>query len=592
MRDFLFTARYLYAFKRLRFVLWLLFSVLGAGIESLAIGLFLPALSEGDSPLRDFVVGLFGALGFDYSLTIALVAAMVLYAARTAFMAFQEVYAADFVTSAVAWTKDTVAKRLFRADYGYVTGHGIAHLNNAFTVEFANAATAFAQYGSIVTKVVFATIYALLAISVSPMLGLVIIVVSVPAYFLLTRPFNVVRMLSTRIVQNNTALQSNLLQSLVAFKYIKATGSSGGVTELIHRSVELQRRLAFKRMSVTTLTRYGVDITVALLFAMFLYYNVEVAGGGLLNILFLVFVLRRAATFAQNAQQTYQQFAGLSGSIAVLQELCDELLAREERLGKGGSAPDFNAPLHLSGVSVGYGDGVPVLTEIDLTIPAKSTCAIVGSSGAGKTTLANLLTGILKPTSGRIRLGDVDYDEIDLESLRAGIGYVTQERTIFNDTITNNVTLWRPTRCSEEEVSRAAQLASASAFIEELPAGFETRIGDRGRGLSEGQKQRIAIARELFKDPPLLIFDEPTSALDAESEAAVNATIERYRGHKTIVLVSHRLELLRQCDQIVVLGEGRIAERGTYDQLWALGGRFTAMVDRPAAGRITQQTSA
>ena len=134
-------------------------------------------------------------------------------------------------------------------------------------------------------------------------------------------------------------------------------------------------------------------------------------------------------------------------------------------------------------------------------------------------------------------------------------------------------------------------MASASAFIEELPAGFETRIGDRGRGLSEGQKQRIAIARELFKDPPLLIFDEPTSALDAESEAAVNATIERYRGHKTIVLVSHRLELLRQCDQIVVLGEGRIAERGTYDQLWALGGQFTAMVDRPAAGRITQQTS-
>ena len=591
MKEFLFTTRHLYAFASVRFVFWLSFSVLAAGIETLAIGLFLPVLVQADthSPLRELITGTFSKLGIDYSMTVAVVAATGFYALRTCFIAFHEVFAADFVTSAVAWTKDTIAERLFRADYGFITKRGVSDLNNVFTVEFASVSTAFAQYSAIVTNVVFAIVYVGLAMGASPNLAILLIVVFIPAYFLLTRVLEAVRTLSKDTVQANAALQSNLLQSLGSIKYIKATGSSAGVAKLIRHAVSLQRRLYFRQMSLASLVRYAVDFTLAALFAVFLYYNVEVAGGDLVGVLFLVFVLRRAASFAQNVQQTYQQFAGLSGSIRVMQELADDLLTHEERLDAGGVAPDFDGSLRLRRVSVGYGDGDPVLRGVDLTIPARTTCAIVGSSGVGKTTIANLLTGILKPSSGRISLGGADYVGIDLGKLRAGIGYVTQERTTFNDTVTNNISLWRRTAHTDEEVRKVAHLASAAAFIEGLPEGYETRIGDRGRGLSEGQTQRIAIARELFKDPPLLIFDEPTSALDAQSEAAVNGTIEHYRGLKTIVLISHRVGNLKGTDQIIVLRDGRVVERGTYDELCVLGGEFKAMVDQHSSGQIAPE---
>ena len=176
-----------------------------------------------------------------------------------------------------------------------------------------------------------------------------------------------------------------------------------------------------------------------------------------------------------------------------------------------------------------------------MVIPPRRKVAFVGASGAGKSTLVTLLTGILRPTSGEISIGGVPFDRIDQKKLREGIGYVTQETPIFNDTVRNNVTLWDvQRRLRVESEGRNAQAAHASNFIEDFPDGYGTLLGDNGMKISGGQRQRVSIARELYKNARLLIFDEATSALDTETERAIQEEIDRMRGSITIILIAHR----------------------------------------------------
>ena len=241
-------------------------------------------------------------------------------------------------------------------------------------------------------------------------------------------------------------------------------------------------------------------------------------------------------------------------------------------------APDFDLPIRLDNVSFAYDGSPPVLDGVSIVIPPRRKVAFVGASGSGKTTLATILTGILRPTSGVISIGGVPYTRVDQVRLRAGIGYVTQESVVFNDTVRNNVSLWDEDEKSLEKARPAAKTAHASEFIEDLPDGYDTLLGDNGMKISGGQRQRVSIARELYKDARVLIFDEGTSALDTESERIIQDNIDELRDNTTLVLIAHRLSTIRNSDMIFVLEEGRIVEQGTYDYLYAMGGRFTEMV--------------
>ena len=236
--------------------------------------------------------------------------------------------------------------------------------------------------------------------------------------------------------------------------------------------------------------------------------------------------------------------------------------------------------LQIRNLSFSYG-AVRVLRDINMTIHPRSTVALVGVSGAGKSTLVTLLTGVLKPSEGTISMGDTSYSDINQRSLRKGIGYVTQETVIFNDTIRNNITLSNNS-VPDEKVMAAATRAFLTDFIEALPAGYETVMGDDGANISGGQRQRISIARELFKDARLLMFDEATSSLDTHSEREIQRNIEGVRGEKTVVIIAHRLSTVKASDMIFVLDDGAVAEQGTYDELYAKDGLFKVMVDQQA----------
>ena len=238
----------------------------------------------------------------------------------------------------------------------------------------------------------------------------------------------------------------------------------------------------------------------------------------------------------------------------------------------------FNNEIRYKGVSFSYEADREVLHDIDLTIPRGKTIALVGQSGSGKSTLVDLLPRFYDVTDGSISIDGHDIRDISLKSLRGIMGNVNQEAILFNDTFYNNIT-FGVKDATREQVIAAAKIANAHDFIMETENGYDTNIGDRGCLLSGGQRQRVSIARAILKNPPILILDEATSALDTESERLVQEALERLMKDRTTIAIAHRLSTIKNADEICVMQEGKIVERGTHEQLIAMNGYYKKLHD-------------
>jgi ATP-binding cassette subfamily B protein len=243
-------------------------------------------------------------------------------------------------------------------------------------------------------------------------------------------------------------------------------------------------------------------------------------------------------------------------------------------------------PLVVRGGSVRFEDVTfayeperPILKGISFEVPAGKTIAIVGPSGAGKSTISRLLFRFYDVTGGAISIDGQDVRDVTQTSLRAAIGMVPQDTVLFNDTIAYNVRYGR-IGADDEEVRAAAETAQIGDFIASLPAGYDTEVGERGLKLSGGEKQRVAIARTILKAPPILILDEATSALDSHTEREIQAALDRVSANRTTLMIAHRLSTVIHAEEIIVLEQGVIAERGTHDGLLALGGLYASMWNR------------
>jgi len=306
---------------------------------------------------------------------------------------------------------------------------------------------------------------------------------------------------------------------------------------------------------------------------------------GALAMAFLFWVGVRKVIFNELTLGTFLMFLAAMGSLirpfkrlARLHGINQQAVASAERIfqvldtpstvlehPKARLLPSFHREIAYEHVSFHY-NGQPALRDVSLTIPFGETLALVGPSGGGKTTLVNLLPRFYDPAGGRLRIDGIDVKHVTLGSLRGQIGLVTQETMLFNDTVRANIAFGNPS-AEFTQIVEAAKLANAHAFISRLPKGYDTVIGERGELLSGGERQRLAIARALFKQPPILIFDEATSQLDAQSEHLISEALERLTKDRTVILIAHRLSTVRLAHRIVLIQEGRIVEQGSHDEL-------------------------
>jgi subfamily B ATP-binding cassette protein MsbA len=314
----------------------------------------------------------------------------------------------------------------------------------------------------------------------------------------------------------------------------------------------------------------GTAIAVTILWAGARMVDAGAMTGSLL-ITFLILVMRMLQPLKQLSQVPTTAQQSLAAAERVFEVLDSPT---ESSLDRGTiTTARFERALEFERVSFAY-EKEPVLSDVSLVAGKGEVIALVGASGAGKSTLVDLIPRFYEPTAGRILIDGVDTRAIALPALRSLIGIVSQDTVLFNDTVRNNLAYGASGRYTDAQIEAAARAANAHRFIAELPAGYDTILGERGTRLSGGQRQRLSIARALLVDPPILVLDEATSALDTESERLVQEAVDRLLEGRTVFVIAHRLSTIAHADQILVLDRGRIVEHGTHDALLARRGHY------------------
>ena len=560
--------------------------VLAAAFETVGITMFLPII-EGkgtESKLSGMISSLFGFLNMDYSFRNLLIVIVLLFFARSIFLMLKTGYVGRITSGFLVELRTRTMKKLLEAEYLYFLSKEHGYINNAVTVEFQQTAVALKQFAGVLMSIILSLAYLSITAAIEPKLLAFFLILAGPAFWMIRAINRRTKRYSNLTSRHSARLQSIIIEALRHFRYLKATFSQPSVLKQVYTESRILGRLSFRQAVVKAVSSEAFVPLIILIVVGILYYQVQIAGKGAAETLFVLLLLYRAVTHVIGVHQQYQKFLVNVGSINVYRDLEADLERHAERLEESPECPDFNQPLSFQHVSFSYGGNKEVLHDIDFTIHPKTTVAFVGPSGVGKSTLAALLTGILKPTAGDILLGGISYCKLDQEFIRRHMGYVTQEGAVFNDSIGNNISLWDE-NIDADKLERASRAAHIKDFIDSCPRGYNELLGDNGLNVSGGQRQRICIARELYKDIRLIIFDEATSFLDSDTERQIQNNIEVMKGEKTIVLIAHRLSTIKMSDTIFVLKDGRIIEHGAYDELYKQkGSEFRKMVDMQGSG--------
>ncbi len=386
----------------------------------------------------------------------------------------------------------------------------------------------------------------------------------------------------SNLAQERMGDMSAILQETIAgARVVKAFGMEDFERRKFDRANQLFY-LAFVRLRrIAAAARPVAELTIVMVAVAMLWFGGReiFVHHSLAPHQFLLFVTALLTTIGP-VKSLSEVNANIQQGVAAAQRLFAMLDTAPDVVDRPGAGrlPPFRDRIRYERVSFAYEENAPVLDDVSIEIRRGEIVALVGSSGAGKSTVMDLLPRFYDPASGRITVDGTDLRDMTLESLRAQLGIVTQETILFHDTVRNNIA-YGLAEASDQAVREAAEAAHAHGFIARMPMGYDTVIGERGVKLSGGERQRVAIARALLKNPPILLLDEATSALDTESERLVQEALERLMRDRTVLVIAHRLSTVQHAHRIVVLEQGRVAASGTHSELLDQGGLYRRLYD-------------
>ncbi len=564
------TIKFLYNhFRRYRWQILFLgaISLVSSVIGGLGIGALIPLLSllkgGGDVPndlITQFILGFFSYLPFSYTLYSLLAVIVILFFLR-ALISLCFMYArSSIIYSYKVRTLSELFDGVLRAKWSFLLKQKMGYMQNIFILDIDRSSKFLGDVAHILLSGVSALIFLGFAVTISAEMSLLVMAGGAIMFFSMGPLLRRLKIVVSQLSLENRNITHFVGEHLMGLKNLKIAAAMEEVNGRAGRYFKNWRDLEFKNKIIEVIIGSSFEPMAVVFISLALIIFHGTPGFRIEVFAAVIFLTQR---FFLQIQGVVGSLQGLAGSVAharLVAAFSDELKANQEE-STPGLPFAFEKELSFEGVDFSYSSRAKILQNVSFTIHKGEIVGLIGPSGAGKTSIADLMLRLFEPGKGRILLDGVDSREFAKEEWRRHIGYVSQDHFLLNDSIERNITFYKKD-IDRESVTGAAKKASILDFIHGLPDSFETTVGDRGIMLSGGQRQRVVLARALVRRPQILILDEATSALDNESEAKIQEAVQGLRGQSTVFIIAHRLTTVMDADRLLVLDKGRIIEEG------------------------------
>lgn len=573
-----------YKYLGIKMVIGVVLSLLVGFLDGIGLSLFLPLLTHisTDSPSHtdtDLVSNFLTGLGIEINLTNILAVILLVFVTK-GIVKFIESYVTLNLQVKFSISLRTLAiNSLASYKYESFVKADIGRIQNSLTEEIGRVVNGFNHYYSSLQNAAMIIVYVSLALSSNLQFSILVGAGGLASNLLFRRIYMLSKKYSTLLSDRNNTYHKLLSEALNHFKYLSATSRIDSFRDRVKASIDsvesMNRKLGLIK-AVSLSIREPIIFSVILLS---IYIQSAVFDQPVSIVIISLMFFYRALTFFMLFQGSWTGYLSMSGSYKNFFNLISDI--QSNSIEKSGSkVTKFNSEIEFKNITFSYNSSKAAIDGISLKIPKNKTISIVGESGSGKTTLINLLCGLIQPTGGDLLFDGIKYSELSIRDLQSRIGYITQEPVVFDESVFNNITFWSvDNEHNSKRFKAAIQRASLEKVIEALPEKEQTILGNNGVTVSGGQRQRLSIARELFREIDILILDEATSALDSDTERLIQQSIKELHGSCTIIIVAHRLSTVRDSDTILLMENGRVSAQGTFNDLRETNQVFRRMVE-------------